>query len=100
VTEQEIMEIFKKYPIDFIRVREFLTKEPGIREAFLVYASQYINTFTEMIGIEFKPNVYAKLQEIMLMCLVVGYLTRQNFFQVKLAESLEEEKPDGSASTD
>lgn len=98
VSEQEIIKIFQEFPIDFIRVRDFLFKEPGIREAFLQYTGTYINTFADTIGMELRPVVYAKLQEILLTCLTVGYLTRENFFRSKLKESFKEGEKDASST--
>jgi len=100
VTEAEVLEIFSKYPIDFIRVKQFLIKEPGIREAFLSYTKKYITEFSNSVGIEFKQTVYSRLQEILLICLTAGFLTKENLFNAKLEKSLTKDGKDATTSTD
>jgi len=92
ITEQEVIEILKLFPIDFARVKGFMMKEPGIKEAFLQYSLRYLNEFGNILGIELRPNVYIKLQEILLTCLTVGYLTRENLFNTSLTKCLKGEE--------
>jgi len=77
----EVMKCLTKSPINARRVDQFFEKEPGLREAFDEFASSYTHQAADELGVEIRPRVRRRLQQLFVWCLVVGYLTKDNLIQ-------------------